>query len=138
MIENIKQNQTKEKVFALARKFIEEGHTTNNEERYQMLDTQITQAALAAAKKVAKRKYGYMRKGELTNCGRMILYKMALDCKMRHALPTAALERRALALSVPLARFDEMTCRDIHNKVRKNGPNYGTLESDVRLDAQNG
>ena len=51
MIDNIKHNQTKEKVFLLARKFIEEGLTKENKERYQMLHTQITQAALAAAKK---------------------------------------------------------------------------------------
>ena len=60
MIENIKHNQTKEMVFLISQKFIEEGYTKHNEEQYQRLDTQITQAALAAAKKVAKRKYGYM------------------------------------------------------------------------------
>ena len=83
-----------------------------------MLDTQNTQAGLAAAKKVAKS--GYMRNVELTNYGRMvILYTMALDCQMRRAPPTAALERRALALKVPLVRFDEMTCGDIRKEMRK-------------------
>ena len=120
MIDNIKHNQTKEKVFSLARKFIEEGLTKENKEQYQMLDTQTTQAALAAANDAAKRKYGYMRNGELTNCGRMvILYKMALDGKVKRAPPTAALERRALALKVPLSRVNETTCRDIHKEVRK-------------------
>ena len=56
LIENIKQNQTKEKVFALARKFLEEGRTKENKERYQVLDTQFTQAALAAAKKSGEEK----------------------------------------------------------------------------------
>ena len=119
MIENIEYNQTKEKVFSLARKFIEGGLAKESEKRYQMLDTQITQAGLAAAKKVAKRKYGYMQNGELTNCGRMvILYKIALDYKIRRSPPTAALERRTLALKVPLASFDEMTCRDIRKEER--------------------
>ena len=85
-----------------------------------MLDTQITQSALAAAKMVAKRKYGSMKNGKLTNCGKMvILYKMALDCKMRRTPPTTALERQALDLKVHLARFNAMTYRDIHREVRK-------------------
>ena len=42
MIKSIKHNQTKERVFSLAQKFIEEGLTKENEARYQMLDTQIT------------------------------------------------------------------------------------------------
>ena len=61
-----------------------------------------------------------MRNSELTNCGRMvILYKMALDCKMRRAPLAAGLERRAPALKLPLALFEEMTCRDIRNEVRE-------------------
>ena len=48
-----------------------------------------------------------------------ILYKMTLDCKIRRVPPTTALKRRALALKVPLARFNAMTCRDICREVRK-------------------
>ena len=78
------------------------------------MNRQITQAALVAAKKVERRKYGYIRNGELTICGRrVILYKMILDCKTRRVPPIAALERRATALQVPLARFAEITFRDI-------------------------
>ena len=49
----------------------------------------------------------------------VILYKMVIDCKTRRATPTAALERRALALKVPLARFDEMTREGICKEMRK-------------------
>ena len=120
MIENTKHNQTKEMVFLLSRKFIEEGLTKEKEERYQTLNTQITQAALAAVKKVAKRKYGYTRNDELVNCGRMVvLYKMTLDYNMRRVLPTTALERQASALKLPLAHFNPMTLRDICREVRK-------------------
>ena len=76
MIKIIKQNRIKEHVFALARRFLEDGCTKKSEKRYQALDRQITQVALAAAKKVGQRKYGYMRNGKLTTCGKMvILYK---------------------------------------------------------------
>ena len=64
MIENIKHNQTKEMVFLLAQKFTEEDNTKKNKERYQTLDTQISQAALAAAKKVEKK---YMATCEMTS-----------------------------------------------------------------------
>ena len=77
---------------------------TKMKQQYQTLDGQITQAALAAANKVAKWKYSYMQNDELVNCGRrMILYKMTLDCKMRQPPPPSVLVRRALALKVPLA-----------------------------------
>ena len=84
------------------------------------MDRQITQAALAAANKVGRRKYEYMRNGNLTTCGRrVILYKMTLDCKTRCAPSTAALERRAAALQVPLARFAKMMFRDIRKEMQK-------------------
>ena len=104
----------------LAEQFIKKGHTKKNEKRYQTLDTQISQAALAAAKKVAKKKYGYMRNDELVNCGRqVILYKTALDCKGRGATQTSVMVRRSLALEVPLAQLMAMTCIDIRREARK-------------------
>ena len=74
MIKNMRKNRTKERVFELARRFLQEGRIDENEYSYQALDKQITQAALAAAKKVGQRKYGYMRNGKLTICGRMVIH----------------------------------------------------------------
>ena len=120
MIKNTKHNQIKERVLLSAEQFLKKDHTKKNEKRYQTIDTQITQAALAAAKKVAKKKYGYMRNDELVNCGRrVILYKMALDCKWRGAFPTSARVRRTLALEVPLAQLMAMTWIDIRREARK-------------------
>ena len=105
MITNIKQNRTKEQLFELARRFLQEGRIDEDECRYQTLDKKITHASLTAAKKVRRRKYGYMRNDEFTTCGRMvILYKMILDCKNKRAPPTVALDREANALHVPCAR----------------------------------
>ena len=91
-----------------------------NEKRSQTLDTQITQVALAAAKKVVKKKHGYMQNDELMNCGRrVILYKMTLDCKGRGAPPTSTLVRRSLALEVHIAQLMVMTWIDICREARK-------------------
>ena len=101
------------------RRFLEEGCTDKNECRYQSLDKQTTHAALATAKKVGRRKYGYMRNGEVTICGRMvILYKMIFDCKKIRAPPTAALERRAIVLQVYFARLAVITQREICKEMR--------------------
>ena len=120
MIKNIKQNQIKEKVFLLAQKFIEHGHTKVNDNVYQKLDTEITQMALAAAKKVARRNFGYTRNDEMIHHGRnVILYKMICECKVRRAPWTSALVQHALALEVPLAQFQSMTCKEIRMEVQK-------------------
>ena len=72
MITNIKQNRTKEQLFELARRFLQEGRIDEDECRYQTLDKKITHASLTAAKKVRRRKYGYMRNSKLTTCDRMV------------------------------------------------------------------
>ena len=120
MIENTKHNKVKESVLLLVEQCIKKGHMETNEKRYQTLDTQITQVALAAAKKVVKKKHGYMQNDELVNCGRrVILYKMTLDCKGRGAPPTSTLVRRSLALEVHIAQLMVMTWIDICREARK-------------------
>ena len=53
---------------------------------YQRYDKQIRELAKGAASKVGKKKFGYMRNPDMTMCKRMlIVYKMMLDCKSRHA-----------------------------------------------------
>ena len=118
----------------MARKFIEHGHTKANDNIYQKLDTEITQMALAAAKKVARRNFGYTRNDETTHRGRMvILYKMICECKVRRAPWTSALVRRALALEVPLAQFESMTCKEIRVEVQER--QGGVLEAPKRCEA---
>ena len=104
----------KEQVFKLAQKFLQYGHTAKNEQIYQSLDEDITTATLDAAKKVGRRKHGYMRNDRMTTCGRMvILYKMILDYKTRRTPPTAALLRLATTLQVTLEQFEEMMPHEI-------------------------
>ena len=74
------------------------------------LDKVVTKIVLGAAKKVGRQKYGYMRSGPLTMCGRfLITYKMMLDCKARGQPPTEALQQRAAELQVNLEEFAQMT-----------------------------
>ena len=120
MIEEIKRKHIKEKAFKLASRFVQYRYAQRNDKCYQKLDTEITELALAAAKKVAKRKYGYTRSTILLHYERIvILNKTILDCKPRRVPPTSALLRRTTALEVPLAQFEQMTCREITKEVQR-------------------
>jgi hypothetical protein len=56
----------------------------------------------------------------MTLCGRMlIVYKMMLDCKSRHAPPTPALIKRAAALNVDLAEFETVSRVGLRKEVCK-------------------
>ena len=39
------------------------------------MNNEITEAALTAAKKARRRKYGYTRNNELMTCGRMVIIR---------------------------------------------------------------
>ena len=120
MTEEIKGKNIKERVFKLASRLLQYGYTKRNDKCYQKLDTHITELALAAAKKVEKRKYGYTQSNILLHHGRMvILYKMILDYKSRRVPPTSTLLRRATTLKVPLAQFEQITCREITKEVQR-------------------
>ena len=94
-------NSVKERVFKMAKSFAQRGKTKQNIRTYQKLDRQIRELAKGAASKVGKKKFGYMHNPDMTLCGRMlIVYKMMLDCKSRHAPPISVLIRNAEALNV--------------------------------------
>ena len=96
LIPAFKANSIKERVFKLAASFALTGKTKANIKKYQKLDDQIRETAMAVAKKVGRKKFGYMRSPNITLCGRLlILSKMILDCKSRHAPYTIALIKRA-------------------------------------------
>ena len=106
-------------MFKLASRFIKYGYMKRNDICCQKLDTHITSLTLAAAKKVEERKYGYTRSNIILHYGRIvILYKLILNYKLRWVPPTSALLRRATALKVPLAQFEQITCKDITKEVR--------------------
>ena len=76
--------------------------------------------AKGAASKVRKNKFGYMRNPDMTLCGRMlIVYKMMLDCKSRHAPPTPALIKRAAELNVDLTEFETVSRVGLRKEVCK-------------------
>ena len=122
-------------MFLLAQKLIEHGHTKANNKVYQKLDTEITQMALAAAKKVARRNFGYTRNDEMIHHGRkVILYKMIHECKVRRAPWISAFVQRALALEVPLAQFESMTCIKVCMEVQERRAELWEAKKDVRPD----
>ena len=52
-------------MFLFVTRFTKHGHMSKNNKAYQKLDTQITNMALAAARRVMKRKHGYTRNDEI-------------------------------------------------------------------------
>ena len=109
-----------QRIFKLAMAFRKYGHTLRNNNTYQQLDGEIKDIALSAAKSVCRKKYGYMRSPELHLAGRwLILFKMILNCKARHAPFTPAVDRRAEALGIDPALYgDEWSCEDVRKEVR--------------------
>ena len=65
LIVTIEQHRINEKVFKLAWMLTPHGLTNKNERMYHLLDKEITTTALAAAKRVGRKKCGYIRNNEL-------------------------------------------------------------------------
>ena len=119
LISAFKANSIKERVFKLAASFALTGRTKDNMNKYQKLDDQIRETAMHMAKKVGRKKFGYMRSPNIKLCGRLlILSVMILDCKSRHAPYTIALLKRAESMEVNLAHYKTKTPTDVHKEVK--------------------
>lgn len=118
LIKHLKKHKIKDRVFTLSKVFHRFGKTKQNVDKYQHLDREIRELAVAAASKVGKKKYGYMRNPTLTMQGRiLILWKMILDCKRRRAPPTDEVKHRAKEYNLRLEESMEMSEKLIRKEV---------------------
>ncbi len=69
-----KGHNIRERVFKLAVSFCTRGPTKLNISKYQQLNQEIKEIELSMAKKVGRKKFGYMRSDNLTICGRLLIY----------------------------------------------------------------
>ena len=105
---------------ALADKFARQGVTPANLLAYHQLYKEFLDTAKAAARKVGRKKFGYMRSGPLTMKGRMLLlFKNMLDCKRRRAQLTPKLVRQCAALGVEQQVFHSSSLKDLRVLVRQ-------------------
>ncbi|KAL7524524.1 hypothetical protein ACHAWF_002609, partial [Thalassiosira exigua] len=110
----------RERVFELCTNFAKFGKTKQNVAKYQQLDKEIREAAMAAAKKTSKKKFGYMRSPELTTAGQMlIMYKMCLDCSARGAEPTTKMIEKAKDLELQIEEMMSKPTKTLRKEVRK-------------------
>jgi len=120
IVKRMEEHKIGQRVTNLAHAFKRHGGSNKNVAKYQKLDEEIKDIALATAKHVARKKYGYMRSPELVIAGRMlILAKMIQDCRNREAPYTEALLKRAATLQVDLTEFDKMTNKEIRRYTQK-------------------
>ena len=99
--EQLTSHKIQHKVFDLTQRFTQHGATDRNITRYHTVYTTFLDLARATAKKVGRKKFGYMRSTELTTKGRTLLaYKFMLDCKRRHAQLSPALVQICESLSL--------------------------------------
>ena len=118
LIKLFKHHKIKDRVFKLSDLFRRFGKSKRNVDKYQKMDREIRELAVATSSKVGKRKYGYMRNPTLTTKGRvLILWKMILDCKRRRAPPTDAVIHRAKEYNVDLEASMERSEKSIRKEV---------------------
>ena len=123
-IEEMHPKLTTHKIFArttaLEKEFVTQGATATNINSYHGLYKEFLDIARAASKTVGRKKFGYMRSGELTTKGSMLLlYKNMLDCKQRQAPITPKILRQCAALEVDRVIFDTSSIKDLRIEVRQ-------------------
>ena len=90
------QRQFCQRVKKLAHDFTSHGASEINKKRYQTLDTEITQGLLGAAKKVARKDFGYQRSISLGQEGqRLQLWKAILSARRLRQDLTDSIKTRA-------------------------------------------
>ena len=104
----------------LARDFQKEGKNEKHVVLYNKLDKEIVDGAVAAAKKISRTDFGYMRNPELVKCGQTVLaYKYVLDCVRRRAPATPGLKKLAKELDLDLGKEMKRTVNELIVEVRE-------------------
>ena len=108
------------RTFQLAASFATRGPTPKNITKYHTIYTDLLNFATAAAKKVGRRKFGYMRSAELTIKARiLLLHKQMLDCKLRRAQMSEALIQQCADLDIDPTIFHQATTEGLRKEVRR-------------------
>jgi len=115
-----RDHKLQEKAFAVANDFVNQGVTEANIHRYHKIYREFLDMARAVAKRVGRKKYGYVRSSELTVKGRVLLVtKQMLDCAKRNAPFTPAILRRCSALDLPVDHYATMSIMQLRREVRR-------------------
>ena len=115
-----KQNhqRIKERVFELAALFAEHGCKAHLMRRYQLIDKDFMETALASAHEAGRKKFGYMRSPDLTHKGELLIfYKSLLNCRGRRAEWSDGIKASAERLNIDLAQFDHSTYNSLRQEV---------------------
>ena len=89
-----------------------------NVDKFHTLDEEIKECILAAAKKVAKKKFGYHRSPELTGPGlELHFWKAVLSCKCRKVRLGDKQIKQAATLDIDLTEVGPMTRRQVRKQV---------------------
>ena len=100
--------------------FEKDGPTENDVNRFQVLDTEITECILSASKMVAKNKFGYQRLPTPTQAGTgLYFWKAALSAMSRRVHLGKLQLRQAEKCHIDLSKVHNMTVRKIQTQIRE-------------------
>ena len=118
------EHTVQERVYAMARAFVEKGATQENITKYNKLYGQFIELVQGAAKKVGKKKHGYVRSRPLATAGtHVLLYRYANDCRQRGAPPTTRLFKLGERLQVDIVELMELPEQEFRRKMRQSRTN---------------
>lgn len=108
-----------ERVFALAKSFVEAGPSQENIDRYNKLYGQFLEIVNGAANKVGKKKFGYVRSSKLLTAGsHVLLWRYALDCRQRGAPPTKKLITLCKRLEIDIKEVLVVSDKELRKRMR--------------------
>jgi hypothetical protein len=115
----------KERVLDLAEDFKATTEANGNDaaiialvDRYQRLDTEITNSIIAAAEFAGRTNYGYQRSPALANAGTgVLLWKAIFSCVRRRTGFTERVGKLADRLSVPAEEYKNLTHKQAQQKL---------------------
>ena len=91
------------------------------------------------ATEVGKMKFGYAHSPELTTGGQMVLvHKQILDCKMRRAQPTEALQEQTGKYGVDVDKAMEKLLKEMQQEVRRRQMNSVSARSQQTRQERSG
>ena len=110
--EHVKENKIADRVQTLSKAFERDSPSENNVNRFQVLDTKITECILSAAKTVARKEFGYQRLPTLTEAGTSLhFWKAALSTMSRRVHLGKLQLQQADKCNIDPSKVHDMTTR---------------------------